>query len=70
MAIDRSKVILKKAAEPRNRIHVFLDRHAADDLQWLADRDTHGNRSAWVQKAVAKEMIRVIRAGARARVGK
>jgi len=70
MAIDRTKVNLKKVPEGRARIHVFLDRRAADDLQWLADRETHGNRSALVQKWVARETVKQIRAGTRARQGK
>ena len=62
MAIDRSKQSNRPTSRG-NRIHVWMPIQLAEELQWLADINHHGNRSAMVSELVRAAVEKQIKRG-------
>ena len=66
MAIDRSRVRLRKIPDG-TRINIYIGESQVEDLQWLANLRTNGNRSAMVQDLIAKAVAEEVRKGSATR---
>ena len=63
--VDRARVRLKKGTGHIKQTF-SLSTEADDDLTWLADRLTYGNRSEMIRRLIASKVKQLVARGSRA----